>query len=124
MKTGKPFPEACLQCGVVEKFAEGKDIVGDRAISGFYKRGGDKAWEGNFVSSSVGREHFFFFNKVRCCDFLGKKWRRRCGGLLGSWRLRSPRAEHRFTSWLRSGAECISMTVGHAVTLSHFGLEI
>lgn len=42
-------------------FAEGKNIVGDRAISGFYRKGGDKAWEGNFVSSSVGREHFFFF---------------------------------------------------------------
>lgn len=79
-------------------FAEGKNIVGDRAISGFYRKGGDKAWEGNFVSSSVGREHFFFFffNKVRCRDFLGKKWRRRCGGLLGSWRLRSPRAERRY----------------------------
>lgn len=40
-------------------FAEGKDMVRDRAISGFYRRGGDKAWEGNFVTSSVGRELFF-----------------------------------------------------------------
>lgn len=49
----------CLQSGVVGKFAEEKDIVGDRAISGFYRRGGNKAWEGNFISSSLGREHFF-----------------------------------------------------------------
>lgn len=83
-------------------FAEGKDIVGDRAISGFYRRGRDKAWEGNFVTSSVGREHFVF-NKVRCCDFLGKKWRRRCGGLLGSWRLRSPRVEHRYHQLAKVG---------------------
>lgn len=72
-------------------FAEGKDIVGDRPSLVF--TGGEGIKLGKAILSPLLLVEKFLV-KVRCCDFLGNKWRRRCGGLLGSWRLRSPRAEH------------------------------